>query len=126
MSAAEGGAQMRGRSEGKGRDRKDGQGGARAKGRGPCRVGEGLSRWGGAGGASEPRLSPQARPPRLPAPLRGGRGRARGGRGRAGHDAAGAGITPHVEQMKGPRRDGPGSGAEPATHKAAAAAAMVL
>lgn len=68
-----------------------------------------------AGAPAPPTLSPRRQ-----------RRSSAGREGRAGHDVAGAGITPHVEQMKGPRRDGRGSRAEPATHKAAAAAAMGL
>lgn len=75
-------------------------------------------------GPGAPPLAAGAPAPPTRSPRRWPR-RSAGREGRAGHDAAGAGITPHVEQMKGPRRDGPGSGAEPATHKAAAAA-MVL
>lgn len=75
-----------------------------------------------------PRLPPTAAG--APAPPSRSPGRPRrssaGREGRAGHDAAGAGITPHVEQMKGPRRDGRGSQAEPATHKAAAATAAAM
>lgn len=80
------------------------------KGRGPCRE---------SGRDSADGAGPTGSSKRWPRP-------SAGREGRAGHDAAGAGITPHVEQMKGPRSDGRGSGAEPATHKAAAAAAMVL
>lgn len=143
MSAAEGGAR-RGRSatEGAGLEPR---GGARTKGRGKT-VGDGRSdskgrsadggRGGGANTGACPtvRLHPRRRrarpayPIRSPAPPppRQPRRSSAGREGRAGHDVAGAGITPHVEQMKGPRRDGRGSPAEPATHKAAAAAAMGL
>ena len=86
--------------------------------------GEGRSEHGGVPGHPAP-PPPQARPPRLPAPPRLQRRWSAEREGRAGHDVAGAGITPHVEQMKGPRRDARGSRAEPATHKAAAAAAAM-
>lgn len=80
--------------------------------------------WAGRARPGAPPLAAGAPAPPTRSPQRWPRTSA-GREGRAGHDAAGAGITPHVEQMKGPRRDGRGSGAEPATHKAAAAA-MVL
>uniref|UniRef100_F7CCW5 E3 ubiquitin-protein ligase ZNRF3 n=2 Tax=Monodelphis domestica TaxID=13616 RepID=F7CCW5_MONDO len=66
----------------------------------------------------------QAGPRALPAALSPpGAGPGRGGP--SGSRRWGAGITPHVEPMKGPRRDGSGSllGAEPEPHKAAAASA---